>query len=364
MPPDADTSAEAVAPAANSESAAKEALIAELDAEDSGGEAEESHAKEAHPVDAEAESENDIDEPTGDEGDSVGSIQTAEEIREHVKELVASGDLRKVEEALGLEKGALKLDGAKFRYMKQRAEKASKAEAQAQAKHAEATGIVTRAQEEYGPMVRARQLFAQGTPQGVQQAARFVEQHFGVPMTQFVEAIVKAGRGEAQPARTADPEIAELKTTVQRLLHEKEQQQLQETARAAATRHVATIKSKLGSSPIAKLPDAANLVYERLKGSYDRSIDGYTLTLPEAIKAVTEDPATKWRLHEMRQKTAPKTLTEPVAVKVANGLRKLVASTGKLSPKEKEAAEKAAVIAELEAQMRKEERAQRSNGRR
>lgn len=363
MPPDADTSAEAVAPAANSESAAKEALIAELDAEDSGGEAKESQAKEADGIDAEAEAEDDVDDTAGDEGDAVDAIQTAEEIRQHVKDLVAAGDLRKVEEALGLEKGALKLDGAKFRYMRQRAEKAAKAEALAQGKHVEATALVTRAQEEYGPMVRAKQLFAQGTAQGVQQAARFVEAHFGVPLTQFVEAIVKAGRGESQPARTSDPEIAELKTTVQRLLQEREQQQLQETARAAATRHVATIKSKLGSSPIAKLPDAANLVYERLKGSYDRTIDGYTLTLPEAIKAVTEDPATKWRLHEMRSKSAPRT-PEPVAVKTANGSRKPVASTGKLSPKEKEAAEKAAVIAELEAQMRKEERAQRSNGRR
>lgn len=363
MPPDADTSAVAVAPAANSESAAKEALIAELDAEDSGGEQEQAKPPKADPVDAEAESEEDVEDPESDEGETVDSVQTAEEIRQHVKDLVAAGDLRKVEEALGLEKGALKLDGAKFRYMRQRAEKAAKAEALAQTKHAEAAGLVTRAQEEYGPMVRARQLFAQGTPQGIQQAARFVEQHFGVPLTQFVESIVKAGRGESQPARQADPELAELKTTVQRLMQEREQQQLQESARAAATRHVAVIKGKLGGSPIAKLPDAPTLVYERLKASYDRTIDGYTMTLPEAIKAVTEDPATKWRLHEMRQKTGAKPVAEPVATRVASGSRKPVPGA-KLTPKDKEAAEKAAVIAELEAQMRKEERAQRSNGRR
>lgn len=363
MPTDADTSAEAVAPAANSESAAKEALIAELEAEDSGGEAKQGETEKADRVDSKDDAEDDVEDTAGDEGDAVDPIQTAEEVRQHVKDLLAAGDLRKVEESLGLEKGALKLDGAKFRYMRQRGEKAERALAEATGKHTEATALVTRAQEEYGPMVRAKQLFAQGTPQGVQQAARFVEHHFGVPMTQFVEAIVKAGRGESQPARQSDPEIAELKTTVQRLLQEREQQQLQETARTAATRHVATIKSKLGSSPIAKLPDAANLVYERLKGSYDRAIDGYTLTLPEAIKAVTDDPATKWRLHEMRQKTAPKALAEPAA-KTAAGSRKPAPATAKLSQREKEAAEKAAVIAELEAQMRKEERAQRSNGRR
>lgn len=348
-----------VSDAAPQEAAEKDALIAEIEAELDGG-ASPAKQKAAQPepeADADGEGEPEADVPDEDEPADVAGAEDASSLRDHVKELVASGDIRKVEEALGLEKGALKVDGAKFRHLRAKAEKAGKLAAEAEQRHAEAQNLVGQAQQTYGGMVRAKQEFATGTAQGIQRAARFVEGHFGVPLAQFVDAVVKAGRGEAQPQRGPDPEVAELKAQLQKMQEERSREKAAETERAAAERHVATIKGKLAGNPIAVLPDAAKLVYERLRGSYDRDIDGYTLTLKDAIAAVQADPATKWRLHELKQKAAAKAAPAP-APKPVPGRRQVV-TTQRMTPAEAEAAEKAALIAELEAEERKKERAQR-----
>jgi hypothetical protein len=359
---------EAPAASESNESAAKNALIAELEAEidDSGEEAVRTEKPkpgkkrlEAAKEDAANEGEEpEAEEDAGEEEPESAAAQLPDAVREHVRNLVDTGDIRQLEVVLGLEKGALKVDGGKIRYARQRLEKAEKAQSKASEQHAAAQNVLTQAQQAYGPMVRAKQLFQGGTAQGVQQAARFVESHFGVPLTQFVETVLKAGRGESAPQRGPDPEVVELKQTVQQLLQERQRQQQQETERTQTERHVATIKGKLGSSPIAKLPDAAQLVYAKIKGSYDATIDGYTLTLKDAIAAVASDPATKWRLHELAQKsarTAP--VVTPTALKTTPGRKP--PPRGKLSPAEQEAAEKSALIAELESSERKRERAER-----
>jgi hypothetical protein len=364
-PAEAQADAESAGEAA--ESAARDALIAELESEMDGGEPSGKPVKvtRSKPGKAEAEATDDgeaeaDDADPGDE-DAPGLEQSTEEFRERVKGLVEAGDIRKLEEELGLEKGALKVDGAKFRHLRQRAEKAAKAEASAQAARAQTNTLLTQARQEYGPMVQAKHLFNSGTPQGVQQAGRFVEKHFGVPLAQFVDTIIKAGRGEAAPQRGPDPEVAELKQTVLQLKQSLEQRQNAESEKVQSERHVATIRGKLTGSPIAKLPDAAQLVYARLKGSYDSTIDGYKLTLKDAISAVAEDPATKWRLHELRQRSA--TTTPPSAGRApgkatSNGNGKHVAPRAK-GGKMTEEQEKQALIVELEAAARKEERAQR-----
>lgn len=302
---------------------------------------------------------DDLEEET--EADDQGEVEPegGEDFRAHVKSLTEAGDLRKLEEYLGLEKGALKIDGSKFRYLRQRQEKADKAVADATRQRDEATTLVQRAQEEYGPMVRAKQAFAAGTAQGVQQAGRFVEKHFGCSLAQFVDAVVKAGRGEASAPRAPiqDQAIEELRAEVARLKQEREQTSRAETEKAAAERHVTAIKGKLTGSPIAVLPDAAQLVYAKLKGSYDSAIDGYKLTLREAIAEVAADPATKWRLHERAQKA--RRTAEPEPEPSRPGRRGQPPARRPAAKTMTEAEERQALIAELEAEARKEERATR-----
>lgn len=362
MPPEATESAPVAAP---SEEAERAALIAELDAEDSESEAREPAEElpgEAEPSEDTAEDEG---EEEGDDEVEEQSFEGADEFREHVKSLLEAGDMRKVEEALGLEKNALKLNGAKFRYVRQQAQKAAETIQRAETEAAKAQNLVESAKQVYGPMVQAKQLFHSGTADGVQRAARFVESHFGVPLTQFVEAVVKAGRGEASAHRGPDPEVAELKQTVQRLLEERTQQQTQAQAQAAEQRHLEAIKGKLGGSPLAKLPDGAKVVYEKIKGSYDQSIGGYRLNLRDAIAAAQDDPAVKWKLHELASKRkAP--AAAPGKQPASQLQRKRVVTAPKAAnPAEAEAAAKARLIAELEAEERKAERAaRRSNARR
>lgn len=357
---------EAAAPA----EAEHDALIAELEAEFAEGDSEPARlekgakkavqAKKGEPVDTDGDAEPEGEEAGESEDGNEAQVQTIDEFREHAKDIARSGDIRKLEEVLGLEKNTLRVDGGKVRYARQRLEKAEKAQAAAHQKYGEANTILSDAQQQYGGMVRAKHLFAGGTPQGIQQAARFVEGHFGVPLAQFVDAVVKAGRGEAGPQRGPDPEVTELKRTVQQLLTEQQQARKAETERQQTERHVSLIKGKLGGHSIAQLPDAAQLVYAKIKSSYDSTIDGYKLTLKDAIAAVAADPATKWRLHELAQKRAPKDAAGPT-----NGKRPAKAANGKAptrkaaTPAESEEAEKRALIAELEAEARKEERAQR-----
>lgn len=368
----AEVGTEAVneAPLGGTDAAEKAALIAEiegeLDEESEGGSGASEHKAQKKPprgarAGGDEESGEREDEADPEDDAAEGGPGSISELREHVRELVLAGDIRKVEEALGLEKGALKVDGARFRHMRQRAEKADKARSEAEQRHAEAANIVTQAQQEYGPMVRAKQLFQSGNPQGVQQAGRFVERHFGCSLAQFVDSVVKAGRGEGTPQRGPDPEVAELKAALLEMKQAQERERAQQTERAAADRHISTIKSKLSATPLAKLPDAAKLVYERLKGSYDRTIDGYTMTLRDAIAAVQEDPGTKWRLHEMRERSTPTKTGGAARERPAGGRQpaRREPERGRLSPAEAEAAEKSALLAELEAEERRKERAAR-----
>lgn len=368
MPPEATEAAPVAAP----EAAERAALIAELDAADDAETESTSGDRGARKDDEDAASDDasvsedepaaDVEESDEEDEAAEGSPQTAAEMAEHIKGLLDAGDMRKVEEALGLEKGALKINGAKFRYVRQQVQKATEATQRAEARAAQADTVIQSAQQVYGPMVQAKQLFHDGTAQGVQQAARFVETHFGVPLTTFVEAVVKAGRGESSPQRGPDPEVAELKQTVQQLLQERNNQQTMAQQQAAEQRHLTTIKGKLGGTPLAKLPDGAKVVYETIKRSYDASIQGYRLNLKDAIAEAQKDPAVKWRLHELSQKRGAKPADKPAPTLARK--RVIIESKG-LSPAQKESAEKARLIAELEAEERKQERvSRRSNGKR
>lgn len=369
------TAPAADAPVASPEAADRAALIAELDAaEDAEGEQESPAPKarkgqsdESNDSDPEPSDDADADEPAEEGGDEEAeegeAFQTPDEFREHLQSLIKEGDLRKVEEALGLEKGALKVNGAKLRYVQKTVAEAERKSGEAANTAREAENLKEAARNFYGPYVQAKQSFQSGTPQGVMQAARAVESHFGVPLAVFVEHVLKAGKGEAsavqhqQPQNNAETEAlkAEL-AQIKNLLQNGQQQQ--QTA-AAEQRHLATIGTKLKGTELSKLKDGPALVYQAIKGSYDQNLRGYALDLPKAIKAVLADPATKWKLHELKSKngSAP-------AVTVKNGKgspvkRVATVSTEKLSREEREQTEKARLIAELEAEERQQERAAR-----
>jgi hypothetical protein len=353
-----------------SEEAAKQQLIDAIDAEFDEGETEKpsptskaakkAPSKVASKDETEEEASDEEADDSVDEEDAQASFEDAAALKGHIKTLIESGDLRKLETELGLEKGALKINGSKLRYVREQSQKAAAALQTAERKAADAQSLVQQAQQVYGPMVRAKQLFQSGSADGVQQAARFVEAHFGVPIAQFVDAVVKAGRGQALPRSGPDPEVAELKLTVQRLLEQQTRAQADAQLAQAKARHVAGIKAKLGSSPLGALPDGAQRVYDRLVASYDRGTGGYSLSLQDAIKAVADDPATKWLLHERAQKAKPKDdATESRGSKPkANGTP--AAPVKALTYEEREEQEKRALIAELEAEALKAERAARA----
>jgi hypothetical protein len=358
----APTTPTAAPQTAATDAAARDALIAELDAdagEESAPEPVESDDSEPEPSD-DAEADESSEETGDEEAEEEPAFDSPDEFREHVKSLLEAGDMRKVEEALGLEKGALKINGAKLRYVQRTV-------ADAQRKVAEAENLKESARNFYGPYVQAKQQFQSGTPQGVMQAARAVEGHFGVPLAVFVEHVLKAGKGEhgvpsvQQPQTNA--EIEALKAQNAQILQLLQNQQNQGQAQAAEQRHIATISGKLKGTDLAKLKEGPQLVYAAIKNSYDANLRGYSLDLPKAIKAVLADPATKWRLHELKTKasngkTAPAAVAPGKPGKQSPVKRSVVAAVPQ-TPAQKEAAERAALIAELEAEERREERAAR-----
>lgn len=312
----------------------------------------------------EADGENEGEDPDGEAVDEEVLFESVDDFRDHAAELIKKGDTRALEEALGLEKGALKVNGAKVRWVQTQIEKATTALSTAQQKEAEAQAVIQGAQHHYGPIVQAKQHFASGQPQGVLAAARAVENHFGVKIADFVEAVVKAGRGEASRPMQADPEVKSLKETVQQLLAERQQQQQAAEQTAARTKHVATIGAKLKGTDLAKLSDGAALVYDKILASYDSTLNGYKLDLKAAIKATLDDPAVKWKLLQARKGRPPVpvkngTKTPPPKLPAGPQRRRVVAAERPKSPADKEAAEKAALIAELDAEERRDTRRSR-----
>lgn len=353
---------------AAADSAARDALIAELDAD--SGDAEEAPAEASDDEAPEPVGDSDGDEAEGEAGDEEAEEEAAfdspDEFREHVKSLLEAGDMRKVEEALGLEKGALKINGAKLRYVQREKAEAARTKAEAANTAREANELKDAARNFYGPYVQAKQSFQSGTPQGVMAAARAVEGHFGVPLAVFVEHVLKAGKGEHGVPPVQQPqtnvEVEALRAEVQRLARLAEDGQAQQQNAAAEQRHIATISTKLKGTDLAKLKDGPQLVYAAIKGSYDANLRGYSLDLPKAIKAVLADPATKWKLHELKSGKTPAGKTPaPTAAKTSGKASpvKVARPAVALTPAQKEAAERAALIAELEAEERREERTAR-----
>lgn len=355
------------APAAATEAAARDALIAELD---SAEDAEEAPATKSDDADPEPTDDADAEETEGEAGDKEAeeeaSFDSPDEFREHVKSLLEAGDMRKVEEALGLEKGALKINGAKLRYVQRTVAEAQRTKAEAANVAREANELKDAARNFYGPYVQSKQDFQSGTPQGVMNAARAVEQHYGVPLAVFVEHVLKAGKGEASNPQVQqnqpNAEIEALKAQNAQILEHLRNAQSQTQTQAAEQRHIATIQTKIKGTDLAKLKDGPQLVYAAIKGSYDQNLRGYSLDLPKAIKAVLADPATKWKLHELKAgKTTQQKSVSPAATKPdgkASPVKRSVVTTPQ-TPKQKEQAERAALIAELEAEERRAERTQR-----
>lgn len=380
--------AEAAAPVATvapanseaTEAAEHAALIAELETEGDSDGIDDAKPAKARKValagtdEGDGDSAGEGEEASGeDEGELEGEedgddnsveFESVDDFRDHAAELIKKGATRALEEALGLEKGTLKVNGAKVRWVQTQIEKATTALSTAQQKEAEAQAVIQGAQHHYGPIVQAKQHFASGQPQGVLAAARAVENHFGVKIADFVEAVVKAGRGEASRPMQADPEVKSLKETVQQLLAERQQQQQAAEQTAARTKHVATIGTKLKGTDLAKLSDGAALVYDKILASYDSTLNGYKLDLKAAIKATLDDPAVKWKLLQARKGKPPVpvkngTKTPPPKLPAGPQRRRVIAAERPKSPADKEAAEKAALIAELDAEERRDTRRSR-----
>lgn len=369
--------APAPAPAPQNDAAEHAALVAELDAEDGGDEAapapkpsgKKGAAKPEAEVDADA-TEDEADEVTDDdaeteedEGETAEAFETVDELREHLKSLAASGDVRKIEESLGLEAGTLKVNGAKLRYVNGQVEKATKATHEAAVTKANAEQLRDAAKDFYGPYVQSKQLYQTKEPANVMRAVRAMEAHFGEPLTAIVEAAIKASKGEAgQPNQQTNSEVAELRQQVQTLLQRTQQQQTAAQVQEAQARHLGAIAPKLKGTDLAKLKDAPKLVYDRLIGSFDKQLGGYNLNLAGAIKATLDDPATKWRLHELKSGRGNPAVTsngKVTAPAVSPQRKRVVVAKVAQTPQQAEEAERAQLIAELEAEERRAERAAR-----
>lgn len=375
--------AEATAPAAPSVEAERAELLATLDSEFEAEEAEEAKPAGKPPKGAkvdEAEGdeeatedkEGDADEENNDEEEeSASEFASVDDFKEHAKSLLEEdGGPRKLEELLGLEKGTLKVNGSRIRFVKEQTRKAEEALAAANGDKSYADGILTEARAKYGTYAQSNVAFRSGTPQGILAAARAVEGHFGVPMAQFVDMVVKAGRGEASQAlpqqQQSNSEIAELKANQERLLNLITEERAQRGAEAKKASDITRIAGHLKGTDLAKLKDGGARVYDAIVKSYDPVTKGYKLNLKSAIKAVLDDKATKYDLLQLRNRKVSAAPGEVTPAPPGGPKRvRVVAPAKHLTEAQKEEQERLSLIAELEAEERKAERlSKRSNGRR
>jgi hypothetical protein len=259
------------------------ALLAELDAPDTDDGEEpaaeetpepeledEPEAEEDEPADEEDEPEAQEDELEAPAGLSKGETEAAK--------LLKAGNVKEACKRLGIDPKLLKVNPREFTAMRKGLADAEKLSREGSAAQAAGEKLRKDAESVYGPIVAGFKAYREGNPMQLRAAIELMCE----------DSLENAVATMARAAKGLDPAQVEVLKLRKELKDREEAQRAEtekQTAAAAATQEVATIAGKLKDTPLAKIPGAAQEIYDLVRGSYKPGT-GYGLTVKEAYTQV------------------------------------------------------------------------------
>lgn len=226
---------------------------------------------------ADTSADTSADAPEPEVSDTPAPEPELEPAQANVAKLLEDGDLDAAAKALGVDPSVFKLDKRGFAAMRKGVKDARAKESEAIKAKQEAEKLQQEAEKTYRPIVDS---YAAGRAGDGTRLRRALEMSAEMGWEQIKALCDKAG----QPPDAATAEVLRLRRELAERDQKATKADAETKAAAQAKADIAAIGAKLAATPLAKVPGAAQKIYDRVKASHDGT--GYTLSVRDAYAEV------------------------------------------------------------------------------